>query len=216
MKRFELMAPVLLTGIGGLLLIGCAELPLQGAAEIQVNTKSESIQSPAGPAGSITRQAHVVVPFFPDDTDQCGPATLASILTYWGVPSDPLSLREEIYLRRLRGTLAIDLLLATQARGLWAEGSSGTLEMLKAELDADHPVVALLNLGWVMFPQGHYVVVTGYDERRQGLYMHSGLARDVFVPYAGFLANWEKTGRWMLRVWPLERLTKGTSKVEGG
>jgi hypothetical protein len=38
------------------------------------------------------------------------------------------------------------------------------------------------------------VVITGYDERRQGVYMHSGLALDLFVSYDKFLANWEKTG----------------------
>jgi hypothetical protein len=115
------------------------------------------------------------------------------------------ALKEDTYMRRLRGTLPIDLLLAAQARGLQAHGSSGTLETLQAELDAGHPIVALLNLGWTVFPQGHYVVVTGYDERRQGVYLHSGLARDVFVPYARYLTAWEKTGRWMLRVQPMKR-----------
>jgi hypothetical protein len=33
------------------------------------------------------------------------------------------------------------------ARGLQTEVSTGILERLKAELDAHHPVVALLNLG---------------------------------------------------------------------
>jgi hypothetical protein len=78
----------------------------------------------------------------------------------------------------------------------------GTLEQIKTELAADHPVIALLNLGWAIYPQGHYVVVTGYDEQRQGVYVHSGSARDVFVPYTLFLAKWEKTGRWMLQIRP--------------
>jgi hypothetical protein len=167
-------------------------------------TKSEQIQQTSGypdPPGYVV---HIVVPFFPDDTDQCGPATLASLLSYWGMPSEPPALKAETYSPRLRGTLPIDLLLAAQARGLHAEGSSGTMESLKAELDADRPVVALLNFGWTVFPQGHYVVITGYDERQQGIYMHSGLSRDLFVPYAQFFANWGKNGRWMLRVQPME------------
>ena len=79
--------------------------------------------------------------------------------------------------------------MAAEARGLQAEVSTGTMERLKAELDAHHPVLALLNLGWVVFPQGHYVVITGYNERQQGVYMHSGLARDLFVPYRQFFNN---------------------------
>jgi peptidase C39-like protein len=80
----------------------------------------------------------------------------------------------------------------------------GTLERLNAELAADRPVIALLNLGWTLYPQGHYVVVTGYGEQRQGIYLHSGLARDVFVASALFLVNWEKAGRWMRQTQPAQ------------
>jgi len=145
---------------------------------------------------------YVAVPFFPDDSDQCGPATLASVLSFWGVPTDPQVLKEEIYLPRLRGTLPVDLLLAAQARGLQAEIYRGSLDNLKAELKAEHPLVAFLNLGYALFPQGHYVVVTGYDDQRQGVYIHSGLERDVFLPYERFLRSWEKMGRWTLLVLP--------------
>jgi ABC-type bacteriocin/lantibiotic exporter with double-glycine peptidase domain len=144
------------------------------------------------------------VPFFPDDTDQCGPATLASVLTYWGVPTDPPTLKKHIYSSRLRGSLPFDLQLTAQALGLKAEGYKGSLENVRSELDAGHPLVAFLNLGFGPFPQGHYVVITGYDDRRQGVYVHSGLERDEFVSYRSFLRSWEKTGRWTLRVLPPE------------
>ena len=145
---------------------------------------------------------HVAVPFFPDDTDQCGPATLASVLTYWGIPTNPSTLKEEIYLPRLKGTLPIDLILAAQERGLKAEIYQGGLDDLKSELAAGRPLVALLNLGFAIFPQGHYVVVTGYDDRREGVYVHSSLEKDVFIPYERFLRSWDKTGRWTLLVTP--------------
>jgi ABC-type bacteriocin/lantibiotic exporter with double-glycine peptidase domain len=148
------------------------------------------------------------VPFFPDDTDQCGPATLASVLTYWGVPSDPVTLKGQIYSSRLRGTLPIDLLLAAQAHGLKAESYKGSLDNVRSELEAGHPLVAFLNLGFEFFPQGHYVVITGYDDQRQGVYVHSGLERDEFLSYAHFLRSWEKTGRWTLRILPQESREK--------
>jgi len=144
------------------------------------------------------------VPFFPDDTDQCGPATLASVLTYWGVPSDPMTLKKQIYSARLGGTLPIDLLLAAQAHGLRAESYKGSLDNVRSELEAGHPLVAFLNLGYEFLPQGHYVVITGYDDQRQGVYVHSGLDRDEFLSYQSFLLSWEKTGRWTLRVLPQE------------
>lgn len=205
MSKYGSISAVLAIGLGVLLLIGCVELPLPGSAEMYSGVKSEQIQQTADYTDSPGQVVRVVVPFFPDGSDQCGPATLASVLTYWGIPSEPAVLKAEMYRSQLGGTLPIDLLLAAQARGLQTEVSSGTLEKLKAELDAHHPVVALLNLGWVVFPQGHYVLITGYDEQQQGVYMHSGLARDLFVPYKQFFSNWGKTGRWMLRLQPMER-----------
>lgn len=202
MNRCQPMNPLWLAVGGWILLCSCETLPVQGSARVQEDAQRNFIQGPMEPSDSIKRRVHLVVPFFPDNADQCGPATLASLLTYWGIPSNPRTLKEEIYLRRLRGTLPIDLLLAAQARGLQAEGAGGTLDRVKTELAADRPVVALLNLGWTFYPQGHYVVVTGYDEQRQGVYLHSGTARDVFVPYEAFLKNWEKSGRWMLQMRP--------------
>lgn len=202
MNRRNRTTAVWLTVSGWILLCSCETIPVQGPTRVQEDAKRDNIQASAEPTGSITRRVHLNVPFFPDDADQCGPATLASMLTYWGIPSDPRTLKDEIYLRRLRGTLPIDLLLAAQARGLQAEGAGGTLDRMKTELAADRPVVALLNLGWTFYPRGHYVVVTGFDEQQQGVYLHSGMARDVFVPYPVFLNNWEKTGRWMLQIRP--------------
>lgn len=202
MKTDERMTSLLLAVIGWIALNSCTTFPVQESAVSQVGTTADSIQETVAFSDSTTHRVHLVVPFFSDNTDQCGPATLASLLTYWGISSDPRTLKGEIYLRRIRGTLSIDLLLAAQSRGLQAEGMGGTLAQIKIELAADHPVIALLNLGWASYPQGHYVVVTGYDEHRQGMYVHSGSARDVFVPYTLFLAKWEKTGRWMLRIRP--------------
>lgn len=179
-------------------LFGCAGQPLLEPGF----SSTGGMKSAQGSAVHAGASHHIPVPFFPDNTDQCGPATLASILTYWGVPTDPLALKGEIYLPRLRGTLPLDLLLAAQARGLKAEAYQGSLENLKSELEAGHPLVAFLNLGYTFFPQGHYVVVTGYDDRRQGVYVHSSLDRDVFLPYERFVQGWGKTGRWTLLVLP--------------
>ena len=179
---------------------GCTEVSIRNLPEVHQRTTNEQIQPSEGHLVSTGSSVHLVVPFVPDDTDQCGPATLASVLMYWDVPIDLQILKDETYRPQLKGTLPIDLVVAAQARGLRVEGGRGTLEILRTELDAGHPLVAFLNLGWKVFPQGHYVVITGYDEVRQAVYMHSGLRRDVLVSYSQFLADWAKTGRWMLLV----------------
>lgn len=82
MSRCRSIGAPLAIGLGILLLIGCVELPLPRSAERYSETKSEQIQQPADYPDSPGQVVRVVVPFPPDGTDQCGPATLASVLTY--------------------------------------------------------------------------------------------------------------------------------------
>ena len=159
-------------------LLGCAHAPPPQAA--------------AGPG------VRLLVPFFPDGTDQCGPSALASVLGYWGKPAEPGRLREEVYLAKLQGSLSLDLLLAARARGLDAAMAHPSVAQAQAELDAGRPLIAFLNQGLRVAPLGHFMVLTGYDDH--GFYAHSGLKKDVHVPYAAFLKQWERTDRWALMV----------------
>jgi predicted double-glycine peptidase len=145
------------------------------------------------------------VPFFADGTDQCGPSTLASVLTFWGHPTDPRTLRGEIYLAHLRGSLPMDLLLAAESRGFQARLYAGSLDDLKAQLSRGYPLVAFINRGFSFLPLGHYVVVNGYDEARRGVYLHSGKAENRFVRFEAFLKDWDKTERSTLLILPFER-----------
>ena len=142
------------------------------------------------------------VPFFPDRSDQCGPSVLASVLTFWNHPVDPPTLKKEIYLAQLKGSLPMDLLLAAQNRGFKAHLYNGSIENLKSELKAGHPLIAFINRGFDFLPIGHFVVITGYDDTRQGLTLHSGLKKDRFITYQGFLGDWDKTKRSTLLILP--------------
>src|SRR5207247_2100689 len=104
--------------------------------------------SPAGASSPL----RLDVPFFPDKTDQCGPATLAGVLSFWGKSINPQQLRQEMYLAKLHGTLPMDLMLTARAHGLKAEMVQGNLEMLRAELEAGRPVLVMLNTGFSMVP----------------------------------------------------------------
>lgn len=135
------------------------------------------------------------VPFFPNDDYQCGPAALASLLKFWGAETPLETLRKEIYLDRIKGTLPMDLVQAARKRGLDAQMISGSLQQVQEDVLRDHPVIAFLNLGFRSLPKGHFVVVTGIDDARKGLYVHSGKKRDEFISYKRFLKNWDKTER---------------------
>ncbi len=173
--------------------------------------------APAG--GRAARSVRLVVPFFPDDTDQCGPSVLASVLGFWGKPASPAVLREEIYRAKLKGSLTVDLLLAAQSRGLSAELPEGGLERLKMELDAGRPVIVFVNAGFRFYRIGHYMVVTGYDDERRVVYAHSGLKRDRAISYAKLERQWGMTRNWTLLIRPHDAdtwLAQGNADFQGG
>lgn len=148
------------------------------------------------------RGARLSVPFFPDATDQCGPSALAAVLGFYGKPATPAELRGEIYRAKLKGALTVDMMLAAQRRGLVVETANGSLDSVKTELDAGRPVLAFVNVGLRIYPVGHYLVITGYDDERRVLFAHSGKKRDRPISYAAFDKQWEKTNRWTLAIMP--------------
>jgi tetratricopeptide (TPR) repeat protein len=157
-------------------------------------------------SGVDSSVVHLVnVPFFPDNTDQCGPSSLASILNFWGKSVTPAELKSEVYVKRLGGSLPMDMLPALEAHGMQAHIISGSFEDMKTELRAGRPLIAYLDFGTRRHPIGHYVVVIGYDDHRRGLYIHSSLSRDKFASYRRFNRGWKDTDHWLLLASP----TKG-------
>jgi ABC-type bacteriocin/lantibiotic exporter with double-glycine peptidase domain len=138
------------------------------------------------------------VPFFPDKTDQCGPATLAGMLNFWGKQTDPKELRGEMYSDQLKGTLPMDLVSTAEKRGLEVTMVAGQIPQIQEELRAGRPVLAMLNRGYTIMPIDHYVLVTGYDEDRAGFFMHSGGKANQFISYRKFENQWKKTDHWAM------------------
>lgn len=179
-------AAVMLAALTACLLAGCAA-PRVSRAPL------DSRQS---------RRVLLNVPFFPDNTDQCGPSVLASVLWYWGKQAEPALLRRETYQAHLKGSLTVDLLLAAESRGLSAEILNASLPRVKSELDAGHPLIAFINTGYSFYPVGHYLVITGYDDSGQHIFAHSGMKRDMEISYKKFDRQWEATKRWTLLILP--------------
>lgn len=160
-------------------------------------------RAPLAPAGVMPGgQVLLKVPFFPDDTDQCGPSALASVLGYWEKPETPERLRGELYRAHLKGSLTIDLLLAAGHHGLSAEMVNGSLARVRGELDAGRPVIVFVNLGFRSYPVDHYMVITGYDDPGQCIFAHSGMHRDQKISYGKFDKQWKKNERWALLISP--------------
>ena len=144
------------------------------------------------------------VPFYPQEELGCGPAAVASLLAYWGRPVSLEEITQEVYLEKLKGSLPVDLMLAAQKRGLAAVSYSGGLDDLRLHLKRNQPVIAFLNPGGRLFPRGHFVVVTGYDETRRVITAHSGTFPNQKFPAKTFLKAWVGTDYWTLLIHPKE------------
>ena len=101
------------------------------------------------------------LPFYPQEDYQCGPASLASVLNYWGGAVTPGDVAEDIYSRSARGTLNIDMALYAEARGLDASFYSGGLPDVKSKIEAGYPLIVLVDLGFSFYQVNHFMVVVG-------------------------------------------------------
>lgn len=151
---------------------------------------------------SHPKSHHIVVPFFHQEKDQCGPASLASVLRFYGIDINPDEISKEIYIPGIKGTLNIDLLFYARSKGLIAEAYYGDMADLKRQITQERPLLLFLNLGLRIFPAGHYIVVTGFDDKDKIIYAHSGSERDKPIPYSDFMRAWGKGDFWTLLAKP--------------
>lgn len=109
------------------------------------------------------------VPFFEQAGERdCGPAALAMVLRYWGVPVTPAQITGAHPESRTRGLRAGELRTFARGRGLEAFLIAGQPADLRAELEHGRPLI--VGLGKPHFPQrlAHYEVLIGLhrDGRR--------------------------------------------------
>lgn len=156
------------------------------------------------PAAFYNKDAETViiekVPFFPQEKYQCGPASLASILNFWGQKNSPEDIAQEIYSPAAKGTLNLDLLFYAQKRGLQAQQYRGSLEDLKKNISAGIPLILQVDYGFLIYEQNHFLVAIGYNS--QGIIVNSGIEKGKFIPNSSFLRIWAKANYWTLRITP--------------
>jgi tetratricopeptide (TPR) repeat protein len=137
-------------------------------------------------------------PFFPQSDYQCGPAALATILAADAVDVTAEELVPEVYLPARRGSLQVELVAATRARGRLPYVLAPQDDALFTELAAGHPVLVLQKLGAGPWPGWHYAVLVGYDRDRRSVLLRSGTTRRLEMSVRRFLLSWERGGRWAM------------------
>jgi ABC-type bacteriocin/lantibiotic exporter with double-glycine peptidase domain len=140
------------------------------------------------------------VPFYPQKMYQCGPASLAGILNFWGVTVLPEEIAAEIYSRTARGTLTLDMILYAERKGFKATHYEGYFEDLKKKIDSGYPLIVLVDEGFWIYQKNHFMVVLGYYEN--GVVVNSDQDQHKFIPLNTFLKSWKRTKYWSLLITP--------------
>lgn len=144
---------------------------------------------------------HVIegVPFVKQDTQYCGPASLASVLNYYGDPVDQETIGRDTYSEKLKGTLITDLENFARARGFTTRSARGRLEDIRSEVSAGRPVIVLIDRGFSALSRLHYLVVFGFDDG--GFIAHDGFRASQRYPYTDFEKQWTRAGSTYLLVY---------------
>jgi len=150
---------------------------------------------------AATAATHVIegVPFVKQDTQYCGPASLSSILSYYGDPVDQQTIGKDTYCEKLKGALITDLENFARARGFRTRSVSGTLEDIQSAVSGGTPVIVLVDQGFWVVSQPHYLVVFGYDDT--GFISHDGYQASQRFPYPEFRKIWTKAGSTYLLIY---------------
>lgn len=165
--------------------------------------------SPADPSVAAAREL-TDTPFFPQRRYQCGPASLATLLTGQGVDVSPDGLQPLVYIPDQKGSLQAEMLAVPARFGLLGVRLAPDLNSLLAEISIGQPVLVLQNLGHRLVPIWHYAVAIGYDLEKDEIYLRSGANRRRIYRLSVFLESWRKSGYWAMVVVPPDRVPPST------
>lgn len=166
-----------------LVLLGCATQPDIKAIRVDTPSLPEQVEL-------------ATVPFFPQQEFQCGPAALATVLTWSGVATDANALTPLMYLPAKQGSLQAELIATARRHGRVAYQLKPALKDLLTEIAAGNPVLVLQNLAFSWYPRWHYAVVVGFDLSREELILRSGTYKRFVMPMRVFNNTWQRAGQW--------------------
>lgn len=136
------------------------------------------------------------VSFFPQVTDQCGPAALATILNSAEIPVSAEELRSRVYIPGREGSIQLELLAATRYYGRIPYVLDPDLIAIVAELQSGRPILIMQNLGTRLMPIWHYAVVVGYLPSEQKFVLRSGANRRLLMKAKALIRTWNRADNW--------------------
>jgi tetratricopeptide (TPR) repeat protein len=147
-------------------------------------------------------------PFFPQTQYQCGPAALATLLQTHGVKTTPEKLSKQIYIPERKGSLQIEMAVATRRHEMLPYKLEPQLIDIFTEVAEGNPVLVLQNLGLDWYTQWHYAVVVGYDTDNHEIILRSGTTRRWITPFEVFERTWKRADFWALVIVPIGEIPR--------
>ena len=141
------------------------------------------------------------VDFFPQDENRCGPASLAGVLNFYGVAVTPDEIAADIWHKRSRGTLSLDMVLYAREKGLKARWFSGDTDVIQKAISGGIPLIILMDIGFANIHKYHYIVIVGFCPK--GIIANSGKSRGKIISWDKFLHGWNRADRWTLWISPI-------------
>jgi len=134
--------------------------------------------------------------FYPQTTDQCGPAALATVLYTSGVQVLPADLAPSLYIPGRKGSLQIELMATARSFGRMPYLVDPDVVSLLGEIQSGRPVLVLQNLGTGFLPVWHFAVVVGYLPDENKFVLRSGDVRRNLMKTSKFLRSWQRANLW--------------------
>ncbi len=145
------------------------------------------------------------VPYVQQMRNYCGPASLTSVLRYWGQDIDQVAIGKAVYDKALQATNGADMILFARDKGFAAYSWNSTIDDLKIKLMAGIPVIVLQDSS-LSDRSGHFRVATGYDDDKKIVYVNDPYEPETkSISYDDFTTMWRRWGNWALLVCTKDR-----------
>ncbi len=138
------------------------------------------------------------VPFIEQTDHHCGPAALAMVANYYGNTVTAEQVAQLIYLPEKKGSLQIEMQAAARSLDLVAYKTQLDFASLRAEINAERPVIILQNLALSLYPIWHYSVVTGRSANNDSFLLHSGRHEYYRSAWTTLENTWRRGKYWAL------------------
>ncbi len=157
------------------------------------------------------------VPFITPRSHLCGSTSIEMVTSYWHsqIGFSPKLSGQELDARTLipakEGTLQIEMVIAARSNGLVVYPLEPTYKALFGELQANHPIIVLVNRSFSWHPLWHYAPVIGYDEKQRRIHAHFSDQPNEALSLSTFAALWERSRNWGILPLPPSELPASIS-----